>query len=68
MNQFAIRGGHPLIGEVYISGAKNAALGILAASIMSDEDVIVRNLPDVSDVRMLLAAIKGTGATLDQRN
>ena len=68
MNQFAIRGGHPLIGEVYISGAKNAALGILAASIMSDEDVIVRNLPDVSDVRMLLAAIKGTGATVDQMN
>ena len=67
-DQFTIKGGRPLIGEVEISGAKNAALGILAASIMADEDVFIRNLPDVSDVRMLLSAIKGTGATAEQLN
>ena len=67
-DQFTIQGGRPLIGEVEISGAKNAALGILAASIMADEDVFIRNLPDVSDVRMLLSAIKGTGATAEQLN
>ena len=67
-DQFRIQGGRPLIGEVEISGAKNAALGILAASIMADEDVFIRNLPDVSDVRMLLSAIKGTGATAEQLN
>ncbi|MBO4410646.1 MAG: UDP-N-acetylglucosamine 1-carboxyvinyltransferase [Lachnospiraceae bacterium] len=67
-DQFVIRGGRPLVGEVEISGAKNAALGILAASIMADEDVFIRNLPDVSDVRMLLSAIKGTGATAEQLN
>ena len=64
MQQFVIRGGRPLVGEVQISGAKNAALGILAAAIMADEDVIVRNLPDVSDVNTLLEAIAGTGAVV----
>ena len=68
MEQFAIRGGRPLNGEVSVSGAKNAALGILAASVMANEDVIVRNLPDVSDVRTLLAAIKGTGAKVEHLN
>ncbi|MBR4768511.1 MAG: UDP-N-acetylglucosamine 1-carboxyvinyltransferase [Lachnospiraceae bacterium] len=68
MEQFAIRGGRPLIGDVFVSGAKNAALGILAASVMTNEDVIVRNLPDVSDVRILLAAIKGTGAAVEMLN
>lgn len=67
-DQFAVRGGKPLVGEVFVSGAKNAALGILAASIMADEDVFVRNLPDVSDVRMLLSAIKGTGAVAEDLN
>ena len=64
MQQFVIRGGTPLVGEVHISGAKNAALGILAAAVMADEDVIIRNLPDVSDVDILLQAIEGTGATV----
>ena len=41
MNQYIMKGGSPLVGDVVISGAKNAALGILAASIMTDEDVIV---------------------------
>ena len=62
MEQFAIRGGRPLVGEVTISGAKNAALGLLAAGIMADEDVIIRNLPDVSDINILAEAIRDTGA------
>ena len=47
MNQYIMKGGSPLVGDVVISGAKNAALGILAASIMTDDDVIIENLPDV---------------------
>ena len=39
MNQFIMKGGNPLVGDVVIGGAKNAALGILAAAIMTDEDV-----------------------------
>ena len=41
MQQFNMKGGNPLVGEVTISGAKNAALGILAASILTDEDVLI---------------------------
>ncbi len=47
MAQYIMKGGNPLVGEVTISGAKNAALGILAASVMADEDVLIENLPDV---------------------
>ena len=49
MEQYIIKGGNPLVGDVTISGAKNAALGILAASIMTDDDVLIDNLPDVRD-------------------
>ena len=66
MEQFAIRGGRRLTGEVVISGAKNAALGLLAAAIMADEDVYVRNIPDVSDVNTLLEAIRDTGAAVER--
>ena len=54
MEQYIIKGGRPLSGEVNISGAKNAALGILAAAVMTDEDVIIENLPDVRDINVLL--------------
>ena len=57
MEQYIMKGGIPLVGDVIISGAKNAALGILAASIMTDEDVVIENLPDVSDINALLEAI-----------
>ena len=50
MEQYVIKGGNPLVGDVVIGGAKNAALGILAAAIMADEFVTVTNLPDVKDV------------------
>ena len=62
MEQYVIKGGNPLVGEVTIGGAKNAALGILAAAIMSDEDVLIDNLPDVSDINVLLQAIASIGA------
>ena len=45
-NQYIIKGGTPLNGEVTIGGAKNAALGILAAAIMADETVVIDNLPN----------------------
>ena len=48
MEQYVIKGGNPLVGEVEISGAKNAALAILAAAIMTDETVTIDNLPDIS--------------------
>ena len=66
MDQYIIKGGNPLVGDVTISGAKNAALGILAASIMTDEDVLIDNLPDVRDINVLLEAIQEIGARVDR--
>ena len=68
MEQYIMKGGNPLAGEVTISGAKNAALGILAASIMTDEDVVIDNLPDVKDINVLLEAIQEIGASVNRIN
>ncbi|MCI9320689.1 MAG: UDP-N-acetylglucosamine 1-carboxyvinyltransferase [Lachnospiraceae bacterium] len=61
MEQYAIKGGNPLVGEVEIGGAKNAALPILAATIMTDETVYVENMPDVRDTNVLLSAMQNIG-------
>lgn len=66
MEQYIIKGGNPLNGEVVIGGAKNAALGILAAAIMADETVTIENMPNVRDTNVLLQAIQGIGATVDR--
>lgn len=66
MNQYIMKGGNPLVGEVQISGAKNAALGILAASIMTDENVVIENLPDVRDINVMLEAIQEIGARVER--
>ena len=66
MEQYIMKGGNPLVGEVTISGAKNAALGILAASIMTDEEVLIENLPDVRDINVLLEAIEEIGARVER--
>ena len=64
MERYVIKGGTPLGGEVEVGGAKNAALGLLAAAIMTDEDVTIENLPDVSDINQLIDAISNIGATV----
>ncbi|MEG0961879.1 MAG: UDP-N-acetylglucosamine 1-carboxyvinyltransferase [Lachnospiraceae bacterium] len=66
MEQYVIKGGSPLVGEVEIGGAKNAALAILAAAIMTDETVTIDNLPDVRDVNALLQAMGDIGAKIDR--
>ena len=66
MEQFVVHGGNPLVGEVEISGAKNAALAILAAAIMTDETVVIENLPDVRDINILLDALSDIGAHVDR--
>lgn len=62
MEQYIIKGGKPLCGEVSISGYKNAALGIIAAAVMTDETVRIENLPDVRDIGVLLRAVEDIGA------
>ena len=64
--RYILKGGNPLVGEVVISGAKNAALGILAAAVMTDETVTIDNLPDVRDINVLLEAIREVGAIVER--
>lgn len=66
MNQYVICGGSPLVGEVEIGGAKNAALAILAAAIMADEPVVIDNIPDTRDISVMLRAIEGLGAGVER--
>ncbi|HCT91819.1 MAG TPA: UDP-N-acetylglucosamine 1-carboxyvinyltransferase [Lachnospiraceae bacterium] len=68
MEQYVIRGGNPLVGEIEIGGAKNAALAILSAAIMTDETVCIENLPDVRDTNVLLDAIRKIGAIVERVN
>lgn len=64
MERYIVKGGNPLVGSVEISGAKNAALGIIAAAILTEETVMIDNLPDVNDIRVLLQAIEEIGAVV----
>ena len=66
MDQYVIKGGNPLVGDVEIGGAKNAALAIITAAIMTDETVLLENIPDVSDINALLGAISFIGATVNR--
>ena len=66
MDQYVIKGGNPLVGEVEIGGAKNAALAIISAAVMTDETVTIENLPNVRDINVLLNAIESIGAKVDR--
>ncbi|MBO7634240.1 MAG: UDP-N-acetylglucosamine 1-carboxyvinyltransferase [Lachnospiraceae bacterium] len=66
MEQYIIKGGRSLAGEVVINGAKNAALGVIAAAIMTNEPVVIENLPDVLDINVLLDAIREIGAVVER--
>jgi UDP-N-acetylglucosamine 1-carboxyvinyltransferase len=65
MDYLEIKGGKRLSGEVTISGAKNAALPIIAATLLSDKEVTLTNLPDVVDIRTLLKLLSMLGATVE---
>ena len=68
MEQYAIKGGKPLVGEVEIGGAKNAALPIIAAALMSEETVHIDNLPDVRDTNVLLEAMQSIGVMIKRED
>jgi UDP-N-acetylglucosamine 1-carboxyvinyltransferase len=69
MDKLQIRGGVPLDGEVRISGAKNAALPILAAALLPEEPVTIANVPHLQDVTTMIELLGrlGTGVTIDER-
>lgn len=65
MQQFVIEGGHPLVGEVTVSGNKNAALKMLAACLLTDEPVTLHNMPDIGDARTLIEIMRQLGVKID---
>ena len=65
MDKFVIRGGNPLVGSVRISGAKNAALPAMAAAILTDEPVILENIPDVRDIQTERNLLVSMGAEVE---
>ena len=65
MDCLVIKGGSPLKGEVKISGAKNAALPLMAATLLTEEECVLRNLPDLSDVRFMCSILKSLGAKVE---
>ena len=61
MNQYHIEGGHPISGTIKASGNKNAALPCIAAALLTDEPVTLRNIPDIEDVQVMLSVFKTLG-------
>lgn len=66
MQQLKINGGHRLVGEIRASGAKNAALPILAASLLTADDLVLHNVPDLADVRTMLKLLEGMGVKVQR--
>ncbi len=66
MEKFVIEGGTPLSGTVVPAGNKNGALPILAACVLSSEEIVVRNVPRIRDVEAMLAVLEGLGVTVNR--
>lgn len=64
MDRFIIEGGHPLTGEITASGNKNAALKLFPACILTDDPVILRNVPDIADVRAMIDIMRNIGVEI----
>ena len=65
MDKFVIHGGHRLTGEIEVSGAKNAAVALIPAVLLSDEPCVLENVPDISDVSISLQIMSEMGATVE---
>jgi len=64
LDKYVINGGHPLFGEVTVSGAKNAAVAILPAAVLVKAPVRIENIPDISDVRHISDMLQYMGASV----
>ncbi|NDF01643.1 MAG: UDP-N-acetylglucosamine 1-carboxyvinyltransferase, partial [Verrucomicrobia bacterium] len=64
MDSLLIKGGVPLHGSVQISGAKNAVLPIMAATLLTAEPCVIRNVPDLSDVKFMGRILESLGCTV----
>jgi UDP-N-acetylglucosamine 1-carboxyvinyltransferase len=66
MEKLVVHGGSTLRGAVCISGSKNASLPILAASLLTDEEVVIRRVPDVSDTNFMVQIMAQLGASVER--
>lgn len=68
MEKFVICGKNPLSGEIAVAGAKNSALKLLAASILTVEDCRITNVPDIEDIQVMIDLLRDLGAKVEQKN
>ena len=66
MEAFLIEGGHPLKGVIHPQGAKNEALEVICAALLTTEEVVIKNIPDILDVNNLIQLLKDVGVTVNQ--
>jgi len=66
MSSFIIEGGNSLYGDIYPQGAKNEALQVIAATLLTNEKIVIDNIPNISDVNKLIAIVKGLGADVQK--
>ena len=68
MGTFIVHGGKPLKGEITPQGAKNEALQVICATLLTSEKVTIRNIPDISDVNMLIELISCMGVKVTRES
>ena len=68
MEKFVIQGGTPLSGEIVPAGNKNAALPVLAACLLTDEEVVLANVPRIRDIEAMVALLERLGVSVDWRD
>src|SRR5215467_10605011 len=66
MDKLKIRGGVPLRGEIAVAGAKNAALPILAAALLTADELVVTNVPELADISTMTRLLRGMGVAVDR--
>jgi UDP-N-acetylglucosamine 1-carboxyvinyltransferase len=65
MAKFIVKGGNPLNGTVTVSGSKNATLPILCASMLTEEEVVLENVPNIADIHSMIEILRGFGAKIE---
>jgi hypothetical protein len=66
MDKLRIRGGMPLRGEITVAGAKNAALPILAASLLTADELVLTNVPELADIATMVRLLRGMGIAIER--
>ena len=67
MSSFEIEGGHRLQGTIYPQGAKNEALQVICAVLLTPEEIVIENIPDIRDVNHLIELLKLIGVKVEER-